>query len=420
MSYPQGSGRNPFGSINSGPAVNVTKKMQPSFAQCVGTTLKSSETASLPTCLREDLLVTCEVPGAQASSVQHVTSVDLLSFDNAKKETVDYGDGTQFTLYMPTDYAQYACDMHDARTSIELVMAANQMCILTGNSAANVRTYAPDPRVYHSTASGSVFAKPLGGHTSLVLRRCVLYDSAQYPELTPMAVAIQALAEADTDFKGLVQVYDLNPDALAGHQAENDHIKGPEEVRRILLGLDKAPKPKCTHKGGSQQTFTPPKFSYAGIAMTEAYINSVHGDTHVTCNLFSSMTLTNGPAAVAHGDTLHWIWRVEMHYYTKDGSRLPRSSWVTTPVGELLDDTYTNNMSNTLHGQPRANQRDSKMLQRVCENIYMVPLKEGFANQLLSAGILDRKNQRKVGHAISSAPAFGSLDIMHYGKGTNT
>ena len=233
-----------------------------------------------------------------------------------------------------------------------------------------------------------------------------------------MAFDIQRLATNESDFKGLVQVYDLNPNPEASPDGVD--IKGLQDVRKILLGLDKAPKPKCTHKGGSRQTFTPPKFSYAGIAMTEAYINSVHGDTHVTCNLFSSITLTNGPAAVAHGDTLHWIWRVEMHYYTKDGSRLPRSSWVTTPVLDLLEETYTTNTSNTLHGQPRANQRDSKMLQRVCENIYMVPLKEGFANQLLSAGILDRKNQRKVGHAISSAPAFGSLDIMHYGKGTNT
>jgi hypothetical protein len=419
MSYPQGSGRGPFGSINSGPAVNVTKKMQASFAQCVGTTFKSSETASLPTCLREDLLVTCEVPGAQASSVQHVTSVDLLSFDNAKKATVHF-DGADFDLYMPTDYAQYACDVHDARTSIELVMAANQMCVLTGTGSANVRTYAPDPRVYHSTGSGSVFAKPPGNNNSLVLRRCVLYDSEAYPELNDMAVAIQQKATVDNEFKGLVQVYDLNPHRREEHERQRDNIKGPEDVQKILLGLDNAPKPKCTHKGGSRQTFTPPKFSYAGIAMTEAYINSVHGDTHVTCNLFSSITLTNGPAAVAHGDTLHWIWRVEMHYYTKDGSRLPRSSWVTTPVQELLEETYTNTTGNTLHGQPRANQRDSKMLQRVCENIYMVPLKEGFANQLLSAGILDRKNQRKVGHAISSAPAFGSLDIMHYGKGTNT
>jgi hypothetical protein len=416
MSYPQGSGRGPFGSINSGPAVNVTTKMQASFAQCVGTTFKSSETASLPTCLREDLLVTCEVPGAQASSVQHVTSVDLLSFDNAKKATVRFR-GADFDLHMPTDYAQYACDVHDARTSIELVMAANQMCILAGNSAETVRTYAPDPRVYHSPGSGSVFMKPHGTR-NLVLRRCVLYDSEAYPNLNEMALAIQQKATVDSDFRGLVQVYDLNPGA--GHLQAADGIKGPDDVRNILLGLDKAPKPKCTHKGGSRQTFTPPKFSYAGIAMTEAYINSVHGDTHVTCNLFSSITLTNGPAAVAHGDTLHWIWRVEMHYYTKDGSRLPRSSWVTTPVNELLEETYTNTISNTLHGQPRANQRDSKMLQRVCENIYMVPLKEGFANQLLSAGILDRKNQRKVGHAISSAPAFGSLDIMHYGKGTNT
>lgn len=420
MSYPQGSGRNPFGSINSGPAVNVTKKMQGSFAQSVGTTLKSSETASLPTCLREDLLVTCEVPGGQACSVQHVTSVDLLSFDNAKKATVrPYGDDRVYTLYMPTDYAQYACDVHDARTSIELVLAANQMCILARDNAGRMQTYAPDPRVYHATGSGSVFNEPPGLRgNDLVLRRCVLYDSTGGIELTTMARAIQQLAANDPNFKGLVQVYDVNPNQ--GEVHAGDQIKNVEEVRKMLLGLDRAPKPKCTHKGGTQQTFVPPKFSYAGIAMTEAYINSVHGDTHVTCNLFSSITLTNGPAAVAHGDTMHWIWRVEMHYYTKDGSRLPRPSWVTTPVHELLEPTYTNNSSNTLHGQPRANQRDSKMLQRVCENIYMVPLKEGFANPLLSAGILDRKNQRKVGHAISSAPAFGSLDLMHYGKGTNT
>ena len=418
MSYPQGSGRGPFGSINSGQAINVTTKMHQGIAQFVGTTFQSKETASLPTCLREDLLLTCDVPGAQASSVQHVTSIDLLEFDNAKKQTVRFDGTNSFNLHMPTDYAQYACDVHDARTSIELVMAANQMCILTGNSADNVRTYAPDPRVYHSKASHSVFMKPddENGTKSLVIRRCVLYDSSEYPELDEMARNIQELATNEGDFKGLVQVYDLNQT----RDPDETGIKGVNELRNILLGKEKASKPKCTHKGGTLQTFTPPKFSYAGIAMTDAYINSVHGDTHVTCNLFSSITLTNGPVAVAHGDTMHWIWRVEMHYYTKDGSRLPRSSWVTTPVENLLSDIYTNSSSNTLYGQPRANQRDSKMLQRVCANLYMVPLKEGFANQLLSAGMLDRKNQRKVGHAISSAPAFGSLDLMHYGKGTNT
>jgi hypothetical protein len=418
MSYPQGSGRGPFGSINSGQAVNVTTKMHPGMPASVGTTFKSNETASMPTCLREDLLLTCDVPGAQASSVQHVTSIDLLEFDNAKKAAVQYDETTSFILHMPTDYAQYACDVHDARTSIELVMAANQMCILAG-SDGNVHTYAPDPRVYHSKNSHSVFMKPDegGDGKSLVIRRCVLFDSQQYPNLKPMAANMQKLAnDNESPFKGLIQVYDLYPDT----DMEETGIKKVDELRKILLGKHKAAKPKCTHKGGTLQTFTPPKFSYAGIAMTEAYVNSVHGDTHVTCNLFSSITLTNGPVAVAHGDTLHWIWRVEMHYYTKDGSRLPRSSWVSTPVNELLEDIYTNNSSNTLHGQPRANQRDSKMLQRVCENIYMVPLKEGFANQLLSAGVLDRKNQRKVGHAISSAPAFGSLDLMHYGKGTNT
>ena len=248
----------------------------------------------------------------------------------------------------------------------------------------------------------------------MVLRRCVLFDSTADPDLLPAAMAIQNEAtQENSAFKGLVQVYDM------GEEDAYANIKGMQDLRRILLGLPQAPKPKCTHEGNSQQTFTPPKFSYAGIAMTEAYVNSVHGDTHVTCNLFSSITLTNGPVAVAHGDTMHWIWRVEMYYYTKDGSRLPRPSWVTTRVSDLFEDNQLL-PANLLIGQPRANQRDSKMLQRVCDNIHMVPLKEGFANQLLSAGIMDRKNQRKVGHAISSAPAFGSLDLMHYGKGTNT
>lgn len=414
MSYPQGSGRGPFGSINSGQAINVTKKMHQGIAQYVGTTFQSKETASLPTCLREDLLVTCEVPGAQATSVQHVTSVDLLEFENARTETINVDD-TTLTLYMPTDYAQYACDVHDARTSAELVMAANQMCILGGTSADDAYTLVPDQRVFHAQGTHSVFSIPNDqGSRHLIIRRCVLYNSAENHGLQEVAEAIQEKASSGS-FQGLVQVYDV------GSEDGHGQIKGLKDVRAIMLGLDKAPKPKCTHKGNTLQTFTPPKFSYAGIAMTDAYLNSVHGDTHVTCNLFSSITLTNGPAAVVHGDTMHWIWRVEMHYYTKDGSRLPRRSWLDYEGGQpLLDRKYTNDSSNTLYGQPRANQRDSKMLQRVCNNIYMVPLKEGFGNRLLNAGVLDRKNQRKVGHAISSAPAFGSLDLMHYGKGTNT
>lgn len=418
MSYPNGSGRSAFGSINSGQAINVTAKMEPSFAQNVGTTFQSKETTSLPTCLRQDLLLTCEVPGAQATSVQHVTSIDLLEFDNAKDAVVQFNN-VAYTVYMPTDYAQYACDVHDARGSVELMLATNQMCILRsmekeGDEGITPTTSAPDPRVCHSLGSNNTFGIPAGPH--LVIRRCVLWNSREHPELEDLAVGIQDLASTD-QWKNLVQVYDIGADP----REDSPHgFKNSLQLRKTLLGLQKAEKPKCTHKGGTLQTFTPPKFSYAGIAMTDAYVNSVHGDTHVTCNLFSSITMTNGPAAVAHGDNMHWIWRVEMHYYTKDGSRLPRTSWVTTPVGDLLERCYTNDFRYTLYGQPRANQRDSKMLQRVCQNIYMVPLKEGFSNPILSAGMLDRKNQRKVGHAISSAPAFGSMDLMHYGKGTNT
>ena len=306
MSYPQGSGRGPFGKINSGQAINVTKKMLYSIAQYVGPTFESKETTNLPTCLREDLLLTCEIPGAQATSVQHVTSIDLLEFHAAKTDVID-----EYTLYVPTDYAQYACDVHDARTSIELVMAANQMCILAQKDG-EFYTYAPDPRVYHASGGGnSTFGKPTGGK-NLVLRRCVLFKSGDGGNLKNFALSIQAKAMQEGAFKGLVQVYDMDS------EVEYENIKGMPDLRKILLGLDKAPKPKCTHNGSSQQTFTPPKFSYAGIAMTEAYVNSVHGDTHVTCNLFSSITMTNGPAAVAHGDTMHWIWRVEMFYYTKD------------------------------------------------------------------------------------------------------
>ena len=398
MSYPNGSGQNPQGKIYSGPVSNVTCRMDQAIAQHIGAPYMNKETKSQPTCLRNDLLVTCDMPGANATSVQHVTSMDLLEFHDVTAREVD-----NFKVYIPTDYAQYTCDVHDARTRTELVMAANQMCFVKwDDTSKQPKSFVPDPRVYHSgnnSNGGYNFTKPVDG---IVLRRNVIWDSTEDAELKSF---MTALSEKKADL--IVEIFDVR-------EAERR-----KRVREILCGIGSKNNIYCTHKG-TVQKLVPPRFSYAGIAMTDAFLNSAYGDTHVTSNLFSSITLNNGPVAVSHGDRMHWIWRVELHYYTKDGIRLPRESWLDFNNGGPLYDPQVLSPNNLLIGQPGAGQRDSKMLQRVCKNIMMIPLKEGFAYNMMSAGHLDRTHQRLVGHAITSSQAFGSLDLLNNGKGTNS
>lgn len=401
MSYPNGSGQNPQGKIYSGPVSNVTCRMDQAIAQHIGTPHKDEETKSQPTCLRNDLLVTCDMPGANATSVQHVTSMDLLEFHEVSAQQI--GD---YKVYVPTDYAQYTCDVHDARTRAELVMAANQMCLLRWENG-KPKSLVPDPRVYHSgnnNAGGYAFTIPDDG---IVLRRNVIWNSrengGENEELKQFVTELNKKKE-----KLIVETFDLSDKNV------------PKRLRDIFYGIGSKNNIYCTHKG-TVQKLVPPRFSYAGIAMTDAFLNSANGDTHVTSNLFSSITLNNGPVAVAHGDRMHWIWRVELNYYTKDGIRLPRRSWLDEEGNKgALYESQVLSVENLLYGHAAAGQRDSKMLQRVCRNIMMIPLKEGFAYNMMSAGHLDRTHQRLVGHAITSSQAFGSIDLLNNGKGTNS
>jgi len=64
-----------------------------------------------------------------------------------------------------------------------------------------------------------------------------------------------------------------------------------------------------------------PELSYAGIALTDACLHPQNGDTALTLNIFSALTVNNGPFDVQCSDDLMWISNVELGDFEKDGMR---------------------------------------------------------------------------------------------------
>jgi len=64
-----------------------------------------------------------------------------------------------------------------------------------------------------------------------------------------------------------------------------------------------------------------PELSYAGIALTDACLHPQNGDTALTLNIFSALTVNNGPFDIQCSDDLMWISNVELADFEKDGLR---------------------------------------------------------------------------------------------------
>ena len=182
----------------------------------------------------------------------------------------------------------------------------------------------------------------------------------------------------------------------------------PEALEKIF---NLETKPSVRYQASEM---SPPMITYAGIAMTDAYYNASNGDPFVTSNLYSLITMLNGPHDAVHGDPMHWIWRIEQHYYDpKTGLRHKRPPWYNVDQGEL--ETESPDEKNDV------NWRDDARMARIGHQFQMVPLKLGFEVPGYASrfGVLDGMNQRKVGIAQSNALKFQSMDITNCGKCIN-
>ncbi len=374
------------GRVYSGPVASVTKLLnRQDQSLCMHAEKRAKldeETTALATCKRTDLLMAANYPKRAAKGSQHVFALDELSFDEVTPIAVHVrnSDPGPMNIYVPRDYAQYQCDVYDARDHVELSLAMKQACIIDLSDATGAKYFSPSNRVQTNK-----FFQKVPQDKCKVLRKNVFVVDAnethRHPKLADDLKVACTVTFVDTMTEAFEEIFNLETKPSVRYQASE---------------------------------MSPPMITYAGIAMTDAYYNASNGDPFVTSNLYSLITMLNGPHDAVHGDPMHWIWRIEQHYYDpKTGLRHKRPLWYNVDQNKLK--TESPDEKNDV------NWRDDARMARIGHQFQMVPLKLGFEvpDYASRFGVLDGMNQRKVGIAQSNALKFQSMDITNCGKCIN-
>jgi len=160
-----------------------------------------------------------------------------------------------------------------------------------------------------------------------------------------------------------------------------------------------------------------PELSYAGIALSKACLHPQKGDTAVTLNIFSALTVNNGPFDVQCSDDLLRISSVELPDFEKDGQRrfrpvldLQYLKMCLQPDKTLLIDTYVKKFANTAVRKQIVDALKHKPGNPSRKTFLIAPQKRGFGI-LRRSSIQDKK--RHIGVAISSCHVSKRLDMIN-------
>ena len=160
-----------------------------------------------------------------------------------------------------------------------------------------------------------------------------------------------------------------------------------------------------------------PELSYAGIALTDACLHPQNGDTAVTLNIFSALTVDNGPFDVQCSDDLMWISSIELPDFDKDGLRRFRA--VLTPAYLATCLSRLHIVSTDLYLRRFASRPNTTTITDLLKHKPGNPSRKTFliAPQKRGFGLLRRSSiqdkQRHIGTAISSCHASKRLDMVN-------
>jgi len=175
-----------------------------------------------------------------------------------------------------------------------------------------------------------------------------------------------------------------------------------------------------TPKSKNSAPITPPDLRYAGLALTDACMHPQNGDTAVTLNIFSAVTINNGPFDVCTNDELMWIHEVELPDFSSDGLRRRRIVMDIETIHKILmeDRDFIEKQINVIYetitqkitSEPVIKQNNSLPGNPSRKTFLIAPCKRGFT-MLQRSSILD--HERRMGRAISGAKAGKRLDLIN-------
>jgi len=174
-----------------------------------------------------------------------------------------------------------------------------------------------------------------------------------------------------------------------------------------------------TPKSSNTAPITPPELRYAGLALTDAYMHPQNGDTAVTLNIFSAVTINNGPFDIVTNDELMWIHEVELPDFMADGLRRRRVVLDIEMLRNILNNENTtkttideiyNTVTLASAKEPIIRQNNHLPGNPSRKTFLIAPCKRGFT-LLQRTSILD--HERRMARAISGAKAGKRLDMIN-------
>jgi len=174
-----------------------------------------------------------------------------------------------------------------------------------------------------------------------------------------------------------------------------------------------------TPKSSNTAPITPPELRYAGLALTDAYMHPQNGDTAVTLNIFSAVTINNGPFDIVTNDELMWMHEVELPDFMADGLRRRRIVLDPEMLQQILtnDDTTKNTIDHVYNTVTLASAKEPVIRQNnnlpgnpSRKTFLIAPCKRGFT-LLQRTSILD--HERRMARAISGTKAGKRLDMIN-------
>jgi len=328
--------------------------------------------------------------------------------------------------------SRYYRDVGDARNDLEYMFAKNQISLHSMDIDINRTLCLMQDRLMRKTADGQYVVHH---------RRNAIFIATDAANFTDENDNEHGGKWAPCETESFTSIYLFTPTvAPAVANQNNSFIYGivvkvdanpANTLYDLTQHLDLAMRlvmrntePKVhTAKNVTSAPIEPPDLVYAGIALTDACAHPQNGDTAVTLNIFSALTVDNGPFSILTNDDLMWIHDIELADFEKDGMRrqrivldVPSILRCVTP-GEAGNATFENDITTRYNRFQAA--RSTTVITNAFKHKPGNPSRKTFliAPQKKGFGILKRSSvkdrMRHIGTSISSCMPSKRLDLVN-------
>jgi hypothetical protein len=326
--------------------------------------------------------------------------------------------------------ATYYQDIGDARNDFELMLARTQISLHSHKSEVNLALLHSQDRLFWSRSDPTFTSKHRRNALFLLDQADIdEHHDAHKGNWQPYEVVPNN--DGDNTFMGVFYKFQhtiqlplaenncnfwgINIDGLS-----EDNLKMALEV--VAHYIDSTDNIRVfTPKSSNCSPIKPPQFRYAGIALTDACMHPQNGDTAITVNIFSALTIDNGPFDIVTNDELMWMHEIELPDFMADGLRRRRVVLDSRSLYAIVENVANNPKHRSVHmafqritmlaaQEPVIRQQNNVPGNPSRKTFLIAPCKRGFT-LLERTSVVD--HERRMGRAIAGAKPGKRLDLIN-------